>query len=125
MKLSKLIDPQFQTVLRKLAGQDVPLKTAYKLRGIINKGNEELAKYDTVRTDALQRLGDKNEDGSLAVDDKGTVKLSGDNLQSFTNELTALINMDIPVGNVSINELGDKLSLTTSELLTLDDLIVD
>lgn len=125
MKLSKLIEPQFQATLRKLAGQDIPLKTAFKLRGIIKKTNDELVKYDEVRTDALSRLGDKNEDGSLATDERGTVKLSGDNLQSFTDQLSALINTDVDVGSVGVNELGDKLTITTNDMLMLDDLITE
>lgn len=125
MKLSRLIDPQFQETLRKLAATDIPLKTAFKLRGIIKRGNDELQKYDEVRSAALNRLGDKNEDGTLAADEKGTVKLSGENLQEFTEQLTILINQDINIGTVSIGELGDKLSLTTNELLNLDDLIVE
>ena len=90
MKLSKLVDPQFQAVLRKLAAQEIPLRTAFKLKGIIKTGNDELAKYDEVRGDALKRLAS-----------------------------------DINLGNVKLSELGDKVSLTTQELLNLEDLIVE
>jgi len=124
MKLSKLIDPQFQVILRKIAGQDIPLRTAFKLKGIIKCVNDELVKYDEVRGEALKRLGDKKEDGSLDVDESGTVKLSEDNMKDFAAELTTLINTDIDVGTLKIDELGDKLSLTAAELMTLDDLIV-
>jgi len=125
MKLSKLVDPQYQAILRKLGAQEIPLKTAFKLRGIIKVGNDELAKYEEVRGEALKRLGDKKEDGSLDIDEKGTVNLSGDNKQKFIDELNALLNTDISVGTIRLDELGDKVSLTTQDLLILDDLIVD
>jgi len=125
MKLSKLIDPQFQAALRKLAAQDIPLKTAFKLRGTIKRGNDELAKYDEVRADTLKRLGDRTEAGDLDVDANGTVKLSADSMKLFVDQMNDLLKMDVDLGSVSINELGDKLALTTSELITLDDLITD
>jgi len=125
MKLGKIVDPNYQTVLRKLASQDIPLKAAFKLKGMIKIGNEELTKYEEVRADALKRFGDKKEDGSLDVDDKGTVKLAEENMQKFVDELNALLVTDINVGSVKISELGDKVSLTTQELFMLDDLIVE
>ena len=125
MKLSKLVDPQFQAVLRKLAAQEIPLRTAFKLKGIIKTGNDELAKYDEVRGDALKRFGDKKEDGSLDIDANGTVQLSSDNKEQFVAELNALLASDINLGNVKLSELGDKVSLTTQELLNLEDLIVE
>lgn len=124
MKLSKLVDPQYQVILRKLAAQELPLKTAFKLRGIIKISNDELAKYEEVRSEALKRLGNKKEDGSLDVDDKGTVQLNDDNMQSFIRELNTLLATDLDVGTLSVSELGDKVTLTTQELIILDDLIV-
>jgi len=125
MKLSKAIDPQFQIALRKLSTQEIPLRTAFKLKGIVKRVNEELTKYDEVRGEALKRLGDKNEDNSLMVDENGGVKLSDANLKEFTEELTALINTDIDVGTIKLNDLGDKLSMITNELMLLDDVIID
>jgi len=125
VKLSKLVDPQYQAILRKLSSQDIPLRAAFKLRGIIKSGNDELVKYDEVRGEALKRFGEKKEDGSLNIDDKGTVALSDDNRTQFINELNVLLNTDIDLGKIKLEELGDKCSLTTQELIVLDDLITD
>ena len=125
MKLGKLVDPQYQSILRKLASQDIPLRTAFKLRGIIKISSEELSKYDEVRGEALKRLGDKKEDGSLQIDDKGTVKLSEENMNNFVAELNTLLATDISLGTVNVSELGDKVSLSTQELLILDELIAE
>ena len=125
MKLGKIVDPGYQSVLRKLASQDIPLKTAFKLKGMIKIGNEELVKYEEVRSEALKRLGDKKEDGSLVIDEKGTVKLAEENMEKFVAELNALLVTEINVGSVKLSELGDKVALTTQDLFTLDDLIVE
>jgi hypothetical protein len=125
MKLSKLVDPQYHTTLKKLASQEIPLRTAFKLRGIIKLGADELAKYEEVRGDALKRFGTKNEDGTLVADDKGTVSLSEDNMKLFVAELNLLLLTDVSVGTIKIAELGENVSLTTHDLMILDDLIVD
>jgi hypothetical protein len=125
MKLGKLVDPNYREILRKLAAQEIPLRTAFKLRGIIKVSNDEFAKYEEVRADALKRFGDKNEDGSLNADANGTVKLSDENMKLFVNELNALLVLDVAVGKIKIDELGDKVILTANELMALDDLITE
>jgi hypothetical protein len=125
MKLSKLVDPQYQAALAKLAAQDLPLRTAFKLRGIIKLGKDELAKYEEVRGEALKRLGDKKEDGSLDVDEKGSVRLSQENMSLFVEELNALLVLDVNVGVIKLSELGEKASLTANDLMILDSLITD
>jgi len=125
MKLGKLVDPQFQTVLRKLATQEVPLRTAFKLKGLIKIVNDELSKYEEVRSEALKRFGNKKEDGSLEIDDKGVVKLSEENMNAFIAELNALLATDAELGSLKLSELGEKASLTAGELTILDTLVVE
>ena len=125
MKLGKLVDPQYQAVLRKLASQEIPLRTAFKLRGIIKVGNDEFAKYEEVRADALKRFGNRKEDGSLDADEKGTVALNEENMAQFVAELNGLLATDVDVGTIKVSELGEKASLTAQDLMILDSLITD
>jgi len=125
MKLSKLVDPTFQAALKKLSTQDIPLKSAFKLKGVIKQVNEALTNYENVRVDALKRFGEKNDSGDLVVGEGGSVKLSEDNAAGFVKELNELLNSDIDVGSVKVSELGDKLSIGTTELMALEDLLVD
>lgn len=125
MKLGKLVDPNYQAVLKKLAAQEIPLRTAFKLRGIIKTSNDEFAKYEEVRADALKRFGDRKEDGSLDADANGTVKLSEENMAQFVAELNLLLGTEVSVGNIKLSELGEKASLTANDLMILDSLITD
>jgi hypothetical protein len=125
MKLSKLVDPQYQAIIRKLASQEIPLRTAFKLRGIIKVVTDELTKYEEVRSEALKRFGEKKEDGSLLIDDNNSVRLSGENKDAFVAELNALLLTEIEVGKLKLGELGDKASLTAQELIVLDELITE
>jgi hypothetical protein len=123
MELNKIVDPQFQGILRKLAGQELPLRSAFTLKGIISNVNGELKKYDEVRGEALQRLGEKGEDGKVLINENGSVKLSEESMKSFVQEMNSLLTTNISVGHITAKDLGDKCSLSASDLLTLDDLI--
>jgi len=123
MELAKIVDPQFQGVLRKLAGQELPLRAAFILKGIINNVNSELKKYDEVRGEVLQRLGEKGEDNKILTNENNSVKLSEENMKLFVQEMNSLLTTNVSIGQINVKDLGDKCSLSASDLLTLDDLI--
>lgn len=125
MKLARLIDPKFQAALRKLNAQELPLRTAFKLKGITKKVQEELDKYEEVRQSALQKYGDKDEQGNLRIQEDGAVALSSDGLRAFVLELNELTSLDIELSSIALTELGEKLSLSVDELLLLDGLVVE
>jgi hypothetical protein len=125
MKLSTLIEPNFHTAVKKLISQDVPLSAAFKLKGIIKRCDEEIAKYEEVRKVALEKLGDRDEQGNLLQTENGSVKLSQGNMQKFAVELSALLSSEVDVGKLKISDLGDKVNLSMSDLLALGDLIAD
>ena len=125
MKLSTLVNPQFQVTLRKLAGQDIPLRTAFTLRGIIKRCNEELAKYEEVRISAVNKFGSKKEDGSLDMNEQGGAKLTDENAALFTAELNTLLDTTVSIGSIKASELGEKATLTASDLMLLDEVVAD
>ena len=125
MKLSTLIEPNFNTAVKKLISQDVPLSAAFKLKGIIKRCNEEIAKYEEVRKAALEKLGDRDEQGNLLPTENGSVKLSQGSMQKFAVELSALLSSEVDVGKLKISDLGDKVNLSMNDLLALGDLIAD
>src|SRR5581483_10550076 len=124
MKLARVTDQKFQAALQKLLKESLPLRTAFKLKGIAKRAQEELDKYEEVRKAAVERYGSKDENGNLIVLEEGTVKLEGENLNQFVKELSDLVNTEISIGTVSIDELGDKVNMSAEELLALEDLLV-
>jgi hypothetical protein len=125
MKLGKLVNPQFKAALNKLAAQDLPLRTAFKLKGVIKTTNDELQKYDNVRTEALHRFGDKDEKGNLINLENGSVKLSDDNMKQFVSELNELLSSEVNMIAIKVGELGEKVNLSASELFALEDVLTD
>lgn len=123
MKLSRLVDPKFKASLTSLNSQKLPLKTAFKLKSIIKKVDEEFEKYDQVRVAALNSFGDKKEDGSLVVDENGNIPLSGENAQNFVNQMNELIALDVEIPTISVSELGNDLTISSAELMLLDFIV--
>lgn len=125
MKLSKLVDDRFHVILHKLGEQSLPLKTAFKLKGIIKTSREEYIKYDEVRQGALQKHGLKNEDGSLKLDDRSVVQFSEEGMDAFRKELNELLEMEIELPTLKLSELGNNIQLTVEELETIDGVITE
>lgn len=125
MKLAKLNDDRFHIAFTKLAAQIVPLKTAFKLKGVAARIQEEVRKFEEVRQLALKQYGSKDENGELIVDENGNVKFEKENLEAFARELNELGSTEVDIGTLSLEELGDKTSLTTDDLIALDRLIVE
>jgi len=125
VKLGKLINSQFQTSLAKLMHQDLPLKTAFALRGIVRRNNEEISKYEEVRSEALKRFAKKGEDGKVAVDSNNLVRFDEDNGKLFSQEMEALLTAEVNIGSINLSDLGDKITLSTVDLMSLEDILTE
>lgn len=125
MKLARLVDEKLHNTLDKLTREPLPLKTAFKLKGIVKMAREEFSKYEEVRKEALQHHGKKNEDGSLVVNEAGNVQFTEEGIKAFVIQLNELTSMDVVVPTISIAELGNNITLTVDELEILDGLIVE
>ena len=125
MKLARLTDARFHAALRKLSAQPMPLRVAFKLKGVTAKVDEELKKFEACRQDALEKFGKKNETGKLLTKDDGSVEFEPEQLQAFVAELNDLGRMDLEIPTVSLTDLGDKTELTVDDLVLLDGIIVE
>lgn len=125
MKLARLADPQFHAALDKLALEQLPIKTTFRLKGIIKVIREEHAKYEEVRQAALNKYGKKLEDGSLEMGENGAVKFEGENLAGFVKEINELANEEVSIPQLSVSDLGDKLTMSFQELEMLEGIITE
>jgi hypothetical protein len=124
MKLGRIVDPKFQNALAKLAAQEISPEAAMTLKENILDFNVELKKYDETRKEAIQRLANKNEDGSLFVDAEGMAKLDGDNLKSYQDQFTALLDSEVSVKTVKISDVGAKAFISVEDLILLHEVVV-
>jgi len=124
IKLNQLTNPDFQTALNSLSSQEIPMKTAFKFKTILKKMSEEIKKYEELRTELLNKLGDKDEKGELQVDEKNNVKFSNENAKTFYAKLTELLNAEVDIGHLKVDELGDKISLSVKDAYILDGFLL-
>lgn len=125
MKLARLTDSRFHAALRKLSAQPMPLRMAFKLKGITAAIDVELKKFEECRHCALETFGKKSEDGKVVTKPDGTVEFEPDQLREFASQLNELGQTDIEVGSVKMDELSDKVELSVDELGLLDGILVE
>lgn len=124
MKLSRIIDEKLHLALNRLSKEILPLKAAFKLKKIIETVRREFNHYEEVRKEALMKFGEKNEDGTLKLDDRSNVQFSDAGLQGFAQELKELIELDIEVPTIKTSELGN-INITLADIESLDGIIIE
>lgn len=124
MKLSQLTDKRLQTTLKALMNKPLPIKTAYKLKGLVKTVNDELAKYESLRQDIIGRLADRKDDGTIATDTTGNVLFTSENRAAFFKELKDLLEMDVDMPSIKLADLGT-IDITAEDLFALDELIAE
>lgn len=123
MKLGHVVNEKFKAVVSKLLNQDIPLKSAILLKGIVDILNGEIEKYDKTRQALLNQYGRKDDSGNLVLDDNRNVMFDNDNVNLYVQEYNTLCNTDIAVPTLSVEDLGDKVLLSYEDLVALNGLI--
>lgn len=124
MKLAILINQNFRNGVVALAKQKLPLRTGFKLKGIIKRINEEYQRYEDCRIEAVKRFADKDEAGEPMFDENGNAKISQENLELFVKEIQELANTEVEVPTLTLEELGTDASLTVEEIMNLEGLVL-
>ncbi|CAB4125180.1 hypothetical protein UFOVP53_75 [uncultured Caudovirales phage] len=124
MKLSKIINPKFKDLLRKLATSEVPVKTAVKLKTISQAVEKALTDYETVRVAIINKHAELNESGEPKADENNNAIFSSPESKiEFGQELSDVLNLDIDLDVISIDDLGDVVLLSAFDLVILEDIL--
>lgn len=124
MKLSTIINSNFTNAMSKIIRNDLPIKTAFKLKKIVSKLNEETARYNEVRQEYIKRYAELDSSGEVISENGIAVFKDEESKNKFYSDLQDLLNMNIEVDKLSINELGN-ISVSAADLLALEDLLAD
>lgn len=125
MKLVKITDDKFHVLMKKISNEPLPLKTAFKIKGIYKKIQEEYAKYDEVRQQALLNYGLKDSNGNIQLDEHNNVRFDDLGRAAFNKDMVDLLSTEINVENIKLSELGDNLKLSAIDLELLDGLLIE
>lgn len=123
MKISLAMDPIFTELMQKLMVAPLPLKTAYTIRKIAKTVDEQRAEYEALRVKAVEKYGNKKEDGTLATDDRNFATFSDENGKAFATELDELMSVEFSVPKLKLEDLGENLVLTAQEVGRLEALL--
>ena len=115
LTLSQLIT--MRPSLVKLIEKDMPIKHAYNLARFIKKANAELESFEETRVKLVNKYGEKDEAGNIAVSER--------NQQQFMNELSELTEIEVEFEGFRTLKLADlrNITLTTQDMMGLVDII--
>lgn len=116
MKLSEVFG--ISQVLKNIANESFPIKTAYKFSKILNAIDAETDFYILKIKEIISTYGLTDEQGNYHMsDDNKSVLLDPDKRDEWTAQLNELDNLeiDLNIPLLTIDELGD-LNLTIQEV---------
>lgn len=124
MKIVQLINPEFMAAMRRLLGQEIPGKTAFKLRGLVNKLNEQLEAFQQTRGDIMSRHCLKDEEGK-AISENGNYKFSDESAAVVTAEMNELLQVEVEHATIKVDELGERFQMSAADAIVLSAVIVE
>jgi len=109
MKLAALLGQDFQKAIVALSNEKLPMPTAYKLKKIVKKINEELTNYNELL--ANLQAQHKNEAGEV-------------DQAAFMKDFQELVNMEVEIEKLEMKNLQNA-TLSTKDLVFLEPILDD
>ena len=122
MLLARVLNKQFMNLLKRLAEEQLPVKGAIKLKETLVKIDAEYLAFDQKRIELVKQFCQKNEDGSVMVNEAGNASFDDEGMQNFTKELNTLVSSEIEITPISVDELGD-VKISVDELALLEGVL--
>lgn len=113
-------------ILFNLSNMQLPVRTSYVISKNIKEIEKELEIYNEERKKLLNKYAEKNEDGSLKVDEINQVKIANENLGDWNRDINDLldIEVDIDIHQFPINDLiNGNCEMSATELMLIDYMI--
>jgi hypothetical protein len=120
--LEKIANDAFTEMMQQLITMKVPVRTAFKLKTLVNKINDELKKLTDLRKDIIENRCKKGEDGKPLLDEDKNYQFEPDQKLEFAKEIAELLSVEVDVEPIKLSELGS-IDLTTQQLFDLGDVI--
>lgn len=123
MKLGKLANPGFSksfAVLLKCP--KVPMRTNFKLRGLISTIDAQVTQYNATRTGLIDQYALKNEKGENVTEiikEHSITRLIPERVKEYNSKILELESLDVEVPVIKFSELGENLDLDKDNTLGL------
>lgn len=122
MKLSNQKVINVVNGIGNILNMSLPVKASYAISKNMSKIEKEAEIYNKEREKLLSKYGKKNEDGTLAVNEAGSVDI--ENVEDWNKDINDLlgIEVDIDIHKFSIDEIIN-CNMTAREIALIDFMI--
>jgi hypothetical protein len=126
VKLGKLASRSFEQSFKQLVQNNkIPVKTGFKLKGIIKVVGDEVTKYRALITDYAREYSVKDEQGNPKEEIRGVDRVFTIDLTrkaELDEKIRELDGLDVDLPNISVSELGNAgdLSISPDDLFNLE-----
>lgn len=125
MKLGQIADSKFQGALNRLISQEMPIKTAFKLKGVVIAANDALRKYRELKNELIIKHGKLKSNGKPDLDKNGNPQFTEDGLKKFLQSMKELERIEVALEAVSVSDLFEGHEISIDDLIVLDGLITE
>jgi hypothetical protein len=124
MNLKTLINKDFLNSFNKLSLQNIPVRTAYRIKKMREQFDKETKEVGQLHLELIKKYASKKEDGTVIESENGNIDVDPKNLEVFYKEFEELVAENVEIVPLKLSELGE-ITLSVSDLVNLDSLIVD
>ena len=113
-------------VLNEHRNDKMPIKTAYKFNKLLTSFESDFKFFQEKYREILFKYCNKNEDGSLFINDSGDFIVEKENTEKYTADMTDLLStlVEIPEIKFTLDEL-DGIEITVQEAASLKSIIME
>jgi len=122
MKLSQIINPHLKSLLEKIVKCQMPIASAWRIKGVVKEINEATVRYEEMRSELIKKYAKKDESGEFVVTD-GKVNVASENMDAFSLELNELLSMDFELKKLAFTDLPNSLELSPEEAFVLEAIV--
>ena len=110
--------------LKGLSQKSLKARTAFAIGKILKAADAEIGSFNEARMELIKKYGDKDENGELKTEENGNIRISPDNMISFTTELKELLDttVEINANKIKMDDIGE-VEFTPSEMAQLEEFI--
>lgn len=122
LKLEDLVNST--EALQKLSNTSLKARPAFTVSKMLKEAEKELANFNEVRMNLINKYGEKDEEGKLITDANDNCKITAEHINDFSNELQELVatTIEINANKLTLEDLGNA-DFTPSEIAALEPFV--
>lgn len=119
IKMSDLLNAT--ETLQKLSQKELKARLALQISRLLKEGEREIQNFNEVRTNLINKYGEKDENGELVTDENKNCKILNDQIEIFSKELNELVDMEIEINanKIKIADL-ENMDFTPADMAVLE-----